>query len=115
MTGQVRRRAADRRKAELERRQVPITEERLDRFVGRSLSLLVEEAVEGEELCLARGTPHAPEVDGLVVLRGRGFRPGGLVRARIIRRNGIDLEAVPSAGDAPNRDRVPPGGRAVRR
>jgi len=95
MKGRVKRAAADRRRAELESRQVPITEKRLARFVGRSLALLTEEAVAGDELYLARGWMHAPEVDGLAVLRGRGFEPGRFVTARIIRRNGIDLEAVP--------------------
>jgi len=48
-------------------------------------------------MAIARGFMHAPEVDGLVVLRAaRGdtrVEPGSLVRARIIARNGFDLEA----------------------
>lgn len=87
--------AAEARKARLEEAQLPITYARLDRFIGRDMELLIEEEVEGEEFAIARGFPHAPEVDGLVVLRtaGRRFAAGELVTARILRRNGVDLEA----------------------
>lgn len=81
------------RKKLLEERQTGITGRRLERFVGKDLDLLVEEIVQGEDLCLARGGPHAPEVDGLVVLHGT-FAPGTVRRARVIRRNGFDLEAM---------------------
>jgi hypothetical protein len=59
------------------------------------MDVLIEEEVEGEELAIARGFPHAPEVDGLVVLRTGGHRlePGSVVGARVLRRNGVDLEA----------------------
>jgi hypothetical protein len=54
----------------------------------------VEEIVRGENLSLARGFMNAPEVDGLVVLNGASVPAGNMCRGRIIRRNGIDLEAV---------------------
>ncbi len=87
--------AAEQRKALLEEAQLPITYARLDRFIGRRMDVLIEEEVEGEELAIGRGFPHAPEVDGLVVLRtgGRRLEPGSVVGARILRRNGVDLEA----------------------
>jgi ribosomal protein S12 methylthiotransferase len=99
---------ARQRKGILEEAQIPISEKRLDRQLGRTLDVLVEEEVQGEDLYLSRGYLQAPEVDGLVVLNpGRGairdgpnqddtnrIEIGRLYPARIIRRNGIDLEAV---------------------
>lgn len=86
---------ANTRRERLEAAQLPITYRRLDRFIGETMEVLIEEEVEGEELAIGRGYPHAPEVDGLVVVRtgGRRVSPGELVRARIMRRNGVDLEA----------------------
>ncbi|MFP3959628.1 MAG: 30S ribosomal protein S12 methylthiotransferase RimO, partial [Spirochaetaceae bacterium] len=94
---------AEQRKARLEEAQLPITYERLDRFVGGDMEVLIEEEVQGEELAIGRGYPHAPEVDGLVVVRtgGRRLVPGSMVSARILRRNGVDLEAwLPEEGGA---------------
>ena len=92
----VARRVAQQRRSELETIQTEILGERLDRFVGREIDVLVEEPVVGEKLALGRGFMHAPEVDGAVVLRyaGEDPRPGRFVRARIVRRNGVDFEAV---------------------
>ncbi len=82
-------------KEELEDIQSGITEKRMDRFVGKSMPLIVEEKVEGEELYLTRASFQAPEVDGLVVLRcDDTLATGQVVNARIIRRNAVDLEAV---------------------
>jgi ribosomal protein S12 methylthiotransferase len=89
---------AARRRA-LEEAQERITRERLLRFVGRELDVLVEERVERtsgdqEELSMGRTWNQAPEVDGLTVLRG-SFEPGTLVRARVLAVNGVDFDAVP--------------------
>lgn len=46
-----------------------------------------------EELSLGRAWLQAPDVDGLVVLRG-DYRPGSLVRARVLAVNGVDLDAI---------------------
>ena len=92
MAGKVTKAAAARRKSELEARQVPITERALDARVGTTLEVLVEEQVEGEDMSIGRGYLQAPDVDGLVVLRRR-LSPGTTARARITRRNGVDLEA----------------------
>lgn len=85
----------DRRKDQLMFRQIPITEERMERFVGQEMKILIEEAVEGEELFLGRGYLQAPDVDGLTVVDAQGLTPGEMVPVRIVRRNGLDLEAVP--------------------
>ncbi len=91
--GRVPKSLAASRKQRLEENQTGITERSLDRFVGREVRVLVEEEVKGECLYLCRAFIHAPEIDGLVVLKGEGLVPGTLVNARITKRNGIDLEA----------------------
>ncbi len=67
----------------------------MERFVGMDLDILVEERVKDESVSLGRGYLHAAEVDGSVVILSGKPVPGTLVRCRIIKRNGIDLEAVP--------------------
>jgi ribosomal protein S12 methylthiotransferase len=94
MPGRVPKAAAESRKAEVERRQGPITEHALDAHVGKVLDVLVEERVEGEEMSLARAYFQAPDVDGLVVVR-RSLQPGSRCAVIIERRNGVDLEGSP--------------------
>ncbi|MFW5738124.1 MAG: MiaB/RimO family radical SAM methylthiotransferase, partial [Spirochaetota bacterium] len=104
---------AERRARAVEERQREITERRMDRFVGRDLDVLVEELVPEEPLAIGRCYAQAPEVDGAVVVHvpeeelgadggaavahatARRVVPGRLVRCRIVKRNGLDLEAVP--------------------
>ncbi|WP_321991185.1 30S ribosomal protein S12 methylthiotransferase RimO [Marispirochaeta aestuarii] len=83
------------RKPRLEALQMEISREILAGFVKKPMRLLVDEPVQGEELALARGYLHAPEVDGSVVLHGEGLAAGDLTEAQIIACNGIDLEALP--------------------
>jgi hypothetical protein len=45
-------------------------------------------------LYLGRAYLHAPEVDGLVVLKADDLQPGRIVPVRIDGRAGIDLEAT---------------------
>lgn len=91
MPGRVARQVAEKRKSEVEIQQLPITERALDAHVGRTLDVLVEERVGGEELSLGRSYLQAPDVDGLVVIR-RALSAGVVVPVRIDRRNGVDLE-----------------------
>ncbi|MGO9409478.1 MAG: 30S ribosomal protein S12 methylthiotransferase RimO [Spirochaetia bacterium] len=91
MKEKVTKAVAEGRMHEIESRQVPITAEALDAQVGRTLDVLIEEKVEGEDMSIGRACLHAPDVDGLVVVR-RSLPPGEWVRARITRRNGVDLE-----------------------
>ncbi|MGB4573025.1 MAG: 30S ribosomal protein S12 methylthiotransferase RimO [Rectinemataceae bacterium] len=95
MKHRVAKKLANARKNEIETAQTPITEARLARFVGREIRVLVEEKVEGEELALGRAWMQAPDVDGLVVLRG-SHAPGDLVPARVLAVRGVDLDAVPT-------------------
>ena len=97
MPGRVPRAAAEGRKGEVERRQEPITARALDGHVGKTLDVLVEERVQGDELSIGRAYLQAPDVDGLVVVR-RGLAPGSVERVRITRRNGVDLEGVVPGG-----------------
>ncbi len=94
--GQVRSGTAKQRKRDLEAAQTHLAMARMDRFVGQELTCLIEEAVQGEDLFLGRAYLQAPEVDGLTVVRGSELSPGDRLRVRIVRRNGIDLEAVPA-------------------
>jgi ribosomal protein S12 methylthiotransferase len=89
--GRVARREAEQRKRRLEELQVPITEAALDRHLGRELDVLIEEPVQGGGMSIGRTYLQAPEVDGLTVVEGE-HAPAAIVRVRIIRRNGLDLE-----------------------
>ena len=75
--------------------QTGITSEALSRFIGRKVDLLVEEAVEEEDLYLCRAWFQAPEVDSLVVLHAEegSLKPGDFIPAELTGINGIDLEA----------------------
>jgi ribosomal protein S12 methylthiotransferase len=42
---------------------------------------------------LARGHADAPDIDGVVRLKGKNLRPGDLVRARVTGADGYDLLA----------------------
>jgi ribosomal protein S12 methylthiotransferase len=111
MKGRVPKKVAEARKKAVEEAQERITPERLERFVGRELEVLVEERVaskagddgdagsvgdagDSEELSLGRAWFQAPEVDGLVVLRG-SLEPGAMVRAKVLAVTGVDLDAIP--------------------
>jgi ribosomal protein S12 methylthiotransferase len=108
MQGRVPGKIANQRKTIVEERQTFISEKRMDRFVGRSLEALVEEAVDlpsldlrsmdsascnQERIYLGRLYCQAPEVDGSLVLRsGKSLTPGTFVQGRILARKGFDLE-----------------------
>jgi ribosomal protein S12 methylthiotransferase len=75
--------------------QQRITGSRIKRYVDRSFEVLIEERIKGEQLYLGRIYAQAPEVDGLTVVRAENLSPGTFVRCRMVKANGIDLEAVP--------------------
>lgn len=85
---------AARWKNELEELQSVITEERLQGFVGKKYTALVEENIQGEDLSISRIYSQAPEVDGLTVIMGEGIAPGDVVEVGIRAVRGVDLEAV---------------------
>ena len=102
MKAQVPKKTAERRKREIEERQIQITERSMDRFVGQNLDALFEERFSGNEtgtgdIWLGRLYCHAPEVDGAAVITGTapGTEPhaGDVLSCRVIARRGLDLEA----------------------
>jgi ribosomal protein S12 methylthiotransferase len=99
MGKRVPKRTAAERKRILEERQQGISGERMEKFLGRELDILIEEKFEspGEAppaLYLGRAYCQAPEVDGAVLVScGKTLIPGTLVRCKVTGRAGIDLEA----------------------
>jgi ribosomal protein S12 methylthiotransferase len=77
--------------------QAGIQAEKLGALVGREAEVLVDVAISSGR---ARGrlASQAPEIDGVVFLRGAGLAPGQLVPARITGvKGGVDLEGEVSA------------------
>jgi ribosomal protein S12 methylthiotransferase len=86
------KKTAAERKALIEERQIPITEERINRFVGRELDVLIEEEFPEEPASGSKGVPaagmwlgrlycQAPEVDGAAVVHAASAATGGNGRA----------------------------------
>ena len=92
-------RRGEERKQKLQLLQQGITEGQLERWIGRDMDVLIEEPITGEDLAIGRSFLQAPEVDGSTVVRAEGMEAGARHRCRIIRRNGIDLEAVLVEGE----------------
>ncbi|MFP4364507.1 MAG: 30S ribosomal protein S12 methylthiotransferase RimO [Spirochaetia bacterium] len=93
MENQVDHETAEERKAKVEEKQLLITEKRLDSFLGKTLTVIVEEEIKEEDMFITRSYAQAPDVDGFVVVNGEGLVPGEFVRVRITAVNGVDLEA----------------------
>jgi ribosomal protein S12 methylthiotransferase len=99
---------ARRRKTIVEKTQVPITEGKMSRFIGRAMDVLIEEEadfpMEGSpeavgKLWIGRLFCQAPEVDGATIVRANPAVPlpvpaivGEIVRGRVNSRAGFDLE-----------------------
>jgi ribosomal protein S12 methylthiotransferase len=83
------------RKTRLEEAQLSLSEKKLERFISKTLDVLVEEKIEGEAgLYLGRSYGQAPEVDGAIVLETApvaALAPGSFVRGEIFARAGLDL------------------------
>ncbi len=94
----IRGRSTLRRKEELEKIQVEISSSRMERFVGETMRILVEEQVREEDLALGRGYIHAPEVDGTAIILSGGVEPGDWIDMRVVKRNNFDLEVIPPDG-----------------
>jgi ribosomal protein S12 methylthiotransferase len=94
MKGRVPRRLAEERKRMVEEQQTAITQERMNRFIGRTEDVLVEERINGEEgLYLGRLPCQAPEADGAAVISADDpLEPGTFVRGAVFARAGLDLE-----------------------
>jgi len=99
MKGRVSKKTAGERKREIEQRQVAITERNMERFVGQTLDVLLEEKLPGEDgrddFWLGRLYCHAPEVDGAAVVvgeTGAEAKAGAVLQCRVVARRGFDLE-----------------------
>jgi len=106
MKGRVPAKTAEARKKIIEERQIPITEKNMDRFVGQTLSVLVEEKMEAaagsneETIWLGRLYCQAPDIDGSAVIIGgdnskktdENPKLGALVSCEVIARRSFDLE-----------------------
>ena len=79
--------------------QAGISAARLQRQVGRTLRVLVDNEArtpEGRKCYLARSSADAPEIDGMVVIaapRGRALPVGGFVEVRVTAADEHDLHA----------------------
>jgi ribosomal protein S12 methylthiotransferase len=75
--------------------QAQVSRERLAERVGRECDVLVDD-LEGR-VAIARSYAEAPEIDGVVRVKGaKGARAGDLLRVRITAAGDHDLEAVPA-------------------
>ena len=77
----------------LEDIQSKITPDRLLSWVGQEIDVLIEEAVKEENLFIARGYMDAPEVDGLVVVKGDDLDEGDVVKVKVVGVSSVDLIA----------------------
>ncbi|GHV15782.1 ribosomal protein S12 methylthiotransferase RimO [Spirochaetia bacterium] len=109
MKNRVPKKLAAERKQIIEERQIPISQNRMERFIGRTMDVLVEERISAANaavdagpspeaaddggLYLGRLACQAPEVDGAAVIStDRDLEPGTFVRGRVFARAGFDLE-----------------------
>jgi len=82
------------RRIQLMEFQEDISTERLERFIGREMTVLVDEL--DEEGALARSPGDAPDIDGLVIIpAGEHLEPGEFARVRITDCDVHDLYAEP--------------------
>lgn len=89
------KRAVERRLHELMSLQRGITEELMGKWVGRSVPVLVEKGTDGRgKEALGRAPFQAPEIDGVVRIRGEGMRTGSLQAVRITEVDGYDLIGI---------------------
>lgn len=81
--------------------QERISAERLKRFLGREISVLVDSV--DEEGAIARSSADAPEIDGLVFVEdGQTLRPGTIVNVKINDTSDHDLFATLSINTKAN-------------
>jgi len=105
MPGQVHERVALNRKRNIEKKQVKITEERMDRFVGQTFPVLLEmnlkagaEFGASSDIWLGRLYCQAPEVDGAATIKGASSgkeKAGVMLPYKVVARKGFDLHVEP--------------------
>lgn len=99
--------------------QSEISRERLQRFVGRTMRVLVdgiEQDDEGDMIAVGRTAMDAPEIDGVVRFGGEGKLPiGGFVQVLITGSDEHDLEGVMQPAQPGPDASAPLRARAARR
>lgn len=94
LPGQVPEQVKRERRAALMEAQAEISLHRNRELVGREIEVLVEGPAPGRATRMRGRTPaQAPEIDGMVILKGEG-QPGDFVSARVERALSYDLQAV---------------------
>lgn len=110
MKNRVPAKVAKKRAEELELIQSEITQKRLQKYIGKEVSVLIEEIIENNEeisedstegLAIGRGIFQAPEVDGCIVVRydrdieadANAVQVGNVVNVKILAVNGVDLDS----------------------
>ena len=84
------------RRARFMQVQSAISRERLRRKVGATIEVMVDES--RSSIAIARSHADAPEIDGVVRVKGaRGAKPGDLLRVAVTRATDHDLEAALTA------------------
>ncbi|MDW3205785.1 MAG: 30S ribosomal protein S12 methylthiotransferase RimO [Alphaproteobacteria bacterium] len=81
--------------------QAEISAEKLQEKVGRTLDVLVDEAMDEDGFVTARSYADAPEIDGLVHVEGPGtesLKQGDIVRVAVREADEYDLYAEPVTG-----------------
>jgi len=100
MKGRVSKKIADLRKKIIEENQCLITEKQMDRFIGKTFDVLIEEKVLNEDfLYLGRLFCHAPEIDGsAIIFSDTDLKIGTFTKVKVFARSGFDLKAHPLVG-----------------
>ena len=110
MKKHVSKKIAKQRRLKIEQCQIPITEKNMERFIGQTMEVLIEEKITSgsdrdisnidkdeelkENIWLGRLYCQAPDIDGAAVITGgdKNFQQGMLIPCKVINRRGFDLE-----------------------
>ncbi len=78
-------------------------------LVGRTLDVMIDAASpEGRHRWTGRTYADAPDVDGVVHVRGGTFRPGDIVPCEVVEAEGYDLVARVVPGEPPRSRKARP-------
>jgi len=92
MPGQVPEEVKEERKDYLMKIQQDISLERNKEKVGKIISVLIEGKTDSEqELYVGRTEADAPEVDGIITVRGQNLTPGEIVSVKVTHAYEYDL------------------------
>lgn len=109
LKGKVSSKVAKKRAERLESLQSEITNNKMQKYIGQEINVLVEEIIQlnpetaedvTEGLAIGRGWFQAPEVDGCIVIRYDAdipsdvdaVKPGNVISVKILATTGVDLD-----------------------